>query len=97
MIAETLKRSPTKVSDKFKYLKAKYTECKDARGPRNSGGEAPNSLWYYDLMDEIFSRDHNITPPHIASTRRAANNIPKTGSSTESRKNSFQSFKVPNE
>lgn len=50
--------------NKFKNLKRTYMKCKDAN---RQTGAVNQTFDYMDNFNDIFQKDHNVTPPVLAS------------------------------
>lgn len=60
-------KSSDQCRNKFKYLKSMYMKKKDNMSSRQTGTAIINFA-YFDEMDQIFSKDHNVKPLSIASS-----------------------------
>lgn len=67
-------KSGDQCRNKFKYLKSMYLKKKDNMSTKGTGSE---NLYfaYLSEMDEIFKKDHNVTP--VATLSSLNNNFPE--------------------
>lgn len=56
----------TQIKDKMHNMKRQYNKKKDSMGPKATGGP-PVMCPFFEELDEIFRRDHNVTPVGTAS------------------------------
>ncbi|CAL1681129.1 unnamed protein product [Lasius platythorax] len=69
MLRNNFQYSASQCSDKWKYLKLRYSKKKDNIKDSSSGAERYN-FEFYEEMDKELSHNPNITPIAIASSRR---------------------------
>lgn len=83
-------KSGDQCRNKFKYLKSMYLKKKDNMSSRQTGSALIN-FTYFDEMDQIFNKDHNVKPLSIASSMN--NSMSEASCSKENIKDKEPSFK----